>query len=86
MHKVKNTENRCDIIRGFNHDYEWMCQQIVDGGHGLQIWTEAENILNKKLQKADKRWSSTVLNVIQDHGLPFLSFSFSSGFHSSQKS
>jgi len=41
--------------RGFNHDYEKMCQQVVEGGHGLQIWTEAENILNKKLQKADKR-------------------------------
>jgi hypothetical protein len=43
------------MVRGFNHHYERMCQQVAGEGHSLQIWTEAESTLNKQLQTADKR-------------------------------
>jgi len=32
--------------------------QIADGGHALQIWREAANILSKQLRTADKVWFS----------------------------
>jgi hypothetical protein len=34
--------------------------QVVDGGESLQIRSIGVNILNKKLQTADKEWSSSL--------------------------
>jgi hypothetical protein len=34
--------------------------RIADGGHDLQIWRVAANILNKQSRTADKGWSSSL--------------------------
>jgi hypothetical protein len=31
--------------------------QVADGGDALQLWREAENILNKQSRTADKGWA-----------------------------
>jgi hypothetical protein len=38
-----------------------MRPQVVDEGDGVQIWTAAANILNKKPLTADNGWSSNVV-------------------------
>jgi hypothetical protein len=37
-----------------------VCPQVADEGDGLQIWRAAANILNKKLQTANKGWFSSL--------------------------
>jgi hypothetical protein len=34
--------------------------QAADGGHGLQIWGVARNILNKQSRTANRGWSSSL--------------------------
>jgi hypothetical protein len=34
--------------------------RFMDGGHGLQIWRVAANILNKQSRTADKEWYSSL--------------------------